>query len=589
MTDKIFGIDLGTTNSCIAVLDNGVPRVIPIDGTGIVPSAVSLDGNQILVGRKALNRALAFPEQSVRSIKRLMGTDQKVQLGDKTCTPEEISAMILDYLKQEAKNLEGLEVERAVITVPAYFSEAQRRATMKAGELAGLKVERIINEPTSAALFYDLLKVSDTEIPSKGSQYTLVYDLGGGTLDVSVLRMSEIAEVLASTGDTHLGGDDFDASLTKVLLDQIKQSDQIDLSDYRPAMARLTAAAEKAKIELSSRGITLIEETMIPCPKRKTVSLSREISRSEFEQHTANLVDKSLEFVHKALEEAGLVSNNIDRVLLVGGMTRMPIVAEKLGKIFGQAQVPTVDPDLSVAKGAAIQGGIITGENAAQILVDVTAHTLSLMVADHYTNKTYCSPIIPRNTPIPATRSQLYSTAVANQEIGMLVVFQGESIEVSENECIGSAPLHLAKVRSRTPIEVEYSYDVNGMIHVVAEQKGYNRKLELDLDSRNPSKKGFSPGTGEFFNLDEFFDSSNGDDDYDDSDDADNDDDKSIDQPTTDRVNFVLKRANTILSTMEDGQAKDEMSDLVNRYQIALNEESADLDDLEDKLLSLIE
>jgi molecular chaperone DnaK len=584
MIEKIYGIDLGTTNSCLAVLDKK-PRVIPIDGTGIVPSAVSIDGSKILVGRQALNRSVAFPEQSVRSIKRLMGTDQQVQLADKSYKPEEISAIILEYLCKEAKRLEGVDVKRVVITVPAYFSEAQRRATMKAGELAGLKVERIINEPTAAALFYDLVKVADDDKNEKGWRNALVYDLGGGTLDVSVLRMGQIAEVLSSVGDTHLGGDDFDACLTQILLAKIKETDDVDLSDFRPAMARLTAAAEKAKIELSIRGTTTIEETMIPGPDRKNFALSLVVDRQDFEMFTKHLMDKTLTFIDKALKESGLKTQDIDRVILVGGMTRMPIVAEKLRNIFGDAQVPVVDPDLSVAKGAAIQGGIITGENADQVLVDVTAHTLNVRAFQPHNGEHVCVPIIPRNTPIPATLAQVLSTLVPYQEVCLIAVYQGESRDPKENEFIGSSYLKLSSVNTITPIEIEFSYDVNGMIHVIAEQKGYKRKLEIDLDSRNIDNNRDLEDSPDFSR---FFSDQDDDDDFDEG-----DDEVEGDEPSGDsgeyKLNFVLKRANTLLSSLEDGEVKDKLADLTNRYSVALKEDADDIDDLEDSLLAFME
>ncbi|MDR2387676.1 MAG: Hsp70 family protein [Deltaproteobacteria bacterium] len=591
--EKIYGIDLGTTNSCLAVLD-GQPRVIPIDGNGIVPSVVSFDGSNTLVGRLALNRSLAFPEQSVRSIKRLMGTDQSLKINNQTYKPEEISAIILKYLCQEAKKLEGLEVNRVVITVPAYFSEAQRRATMAAGQLAGLTVERIVNEPTAAALFYDLLSVKSKD-PGDGKdwRYSLVYDLGGGTFDVSVLRMGEIIEVLASTGDTHLGGDDFDAQLTNYFISHIEGS-SVDLLNYRPAMARLNFIAEKAKMELSSRGITSVDETMISGPGRRDYSLSLSISRSEFEDLTSQLVNNTLKFVDQALAEAGLLASDIDRVLLVGGMTRMPIIAEKLSAIFGQAQMPILDPDLSVAKGASVQGALITGENVEQVLVDVTAHTLSLM-ANNENHEAVCVPIIPRNTPIPTTRSQLFSTAVAHQEMGLLAVFQGESRQPKDNDFIGSTPFYLNSEALRSTIEVEFSYDVNGMIHLVAEQKGHKRRLAIDLDSRNPYS---SAGVVTDFaslprNFREFFEIDDDDDDdqsqAEDLIDVMEPEPASQDEGAEQKWNFVLKRAHNLLSSMEDGEEKIKLADLTKRYYKAINEDSDNLDDLEDELLNLMD
>ncbi|MDR0548212.1 MAG: Hsp70 family protein [Deltaproteobacteria bacterium] len=602
MTDKIYGIDLGTTNSCLATLED-IPRVIPIDGNGIVPSVVSFDGSEILVGRRALNRSLAFPEQSVRSIKRLMGSGETVKIGEKSYKPEEISAMILGYLRDESKKLEGIEVKRVVITVPAYFSEAQRRATLTAGELAGLKVERIINEPTAAALFYDLIKVSthDGTAAAKDSRYSVVYDLGGGTFDVSVLRMGDITEVMSSTGDTHLGGDDFDLCLAKYLLERMGLPNSDEFLRHRPSMARLISIAEKAKIELSTRGTTLVEETMIPGPKRSDYSISETIIQGQFEEMTKDLIDKSLILTEKAINEAGLQPTDIDQVLLVGGMTRMPIISRKLADIFGDAQLPTVDPDLSVANGAAVQGGIITGENVEKILVDVTSHTLSLMANDY--NVAKCIPIIPRNTPIPATRSHLFYSGIPNQKMGLLAVFQGESDLPKDNEFIGSTPFYLNSVNNLSRIEVEFSYDSNGMIHLVAEQKGQKRKIAIDLDSRNPYSDagtitGWSdlPGSGRKL-FDDFFDDDDDDDDEDlekrnspVADFDEDEDDASESSPEADlQLNFVLKRAYNLLASLEDSQEKATLTDLTKRYKAAILEDSDDLDNLEDELLNFIE
>ncbi|MDR1050830.1 MAG: Hsp70 family protein [Deltaproteobacteria bacterium] len=488
MSDIIFGIDLGTTNSCISFLDEknqNRPRVIPVDGNGIVPSVVSLDGEEFLVGRRAYNRAIAYPDQSVRSVKRLMGSNLPVTMNSRIFRPEEVSAKILGYLMEETKRLEGLEVERAVITVPAYFSDSQRRATIEAGQLAGLDVVRIIHEPTAASLFYDMVKVSGNEDDGRKWSNALVYDLGGGTFDVSVLRMGDIIEVVSSTGDTKLGGDDFDQLLVVRLLENIKKNHDVDLSNHPPAMARLRNAAEKAKIALSEKASYLVEETYIPVPKGdRTVDVSMEFLRTEVEKMSERLINKTLEFVSIALKEASLTPSSIDRVILVGGMTRMPIVTQALTQIFGQSQLPAVDPDLSVANGAAIQGGIITGVGTEQILVDVTSHTLSVEAMCYDSLK--CVPIIPRNTSIPATRSRIFYTSMPGQQVAKIRIFQGEGEDPEDNNVIGVKNLSLSASPQGTEILVEYSYDKNGVVHVVAEQRGYSRKMELKIDSRNP-------------------------------------------------------------------------------------------------------
>ncbi|MDR1309101.1 MAG: Hsp70 family protein, partial [Deltaproteobacteria bacterium] len=603
MDNKIYGIDLGTTNSCISILERNRPRVIPVDGNGIVPSVVSLDGERFLIGRQALNRSLAFPEESIKSVKRLMGGDSAIKLGKESFRPEEISAKILGFLVSEAKKLEGHEVRKAVITVPAYFSDAQRRATVEAGTLAGLKVERIINEPTAAALFYDQVQVKSAD-QDKGFTHTLVYDLGGGTFDVSVLRLGEIIEVISSTGDSRLGGDDFDSLLTRLLLDHIREKHGVDLSDYPPATARLAFAAEKAKIELSTKAKALIEEGFIPVKGgRKTVAVSLEITRTELEQLSGHLIAKTLDFVEKALKEAALASDSIDRVIMVGGMTRMPLITQALSKVFGQSQMPAVDPDLSVANGAAIQGGIINGEAIDQILVDVTSHTLSLAAisGDHLR----CVPIIPRNTSIPASRSRIFYTMADDQKKVLLRIYQGESEKPSENSIIGLENLRLAPSPRGTQLEVEYSYDLNGIVHIVAEQRGYGRKAELNIDSRNPSEISMDDdddlSDGFFKGI---FGNSGFDDDDDDYGDEDEDDfafTGDEDGPDPDDggqaskpvVNFIIRQAENILEgPVLGGQDKDDLSGLLAEYREALGQAEPDddaIDALETRLSDLIE
>jgi len=581
--NKIYGIDLGTTNSCISVLRDGKPHTIPVDGNGIVPSVVSLDGENLLVGRKARNRAVAFPEQSVRSVKRLMGATEKLTLGKKTYDPEDVSAMILRYLCDEARRIEGCDVERAVVTVPAYFSDAQRRSTMEAGRRAGLTVERIVNEPTAAALFYDHIHASldsaspdpaasETKPGKSSEQYALVYDLGGGTFDVSVLRMGDIIEVLSSTGDTHLGGDDFDDRVVTRILQQIREKNGLDLEGCVPALARLGSVAESARITLSDKASVRINEAHIPAPHNKSCSVSMELSREELEEMTEDLVDRTIASVEKAMEEARLTPDRIDRVLLVGGMTRMPVIAARLEAIFGTARMPVVDPDLSVANGAAIQGGIISGENCEQILVDVTPHTLGLKTLSARRDRMYdCVPIIPRNTQIPVTRARTFFTIVRHQELVRLEVYQGESIEPNENVLIGETDLTLAEAEAHCPVAVEYSYDLNGIVHLVAEQKGYSRRTEVRIDSRNP----------------ELFRSQNLEDIEEDDEDA----DEEIEalEENSRAINFVTQRARDLIGGMADGERKKSLSEALARYEKALKDDDDAVDEIEDELLTLME
>ncbi|MDR1657669.1 MAG: Hsp70 family protein [Deltaproteobacteria bacterium] len=599
MEKPIFGIDLGTTNSCISVLKNNRPRVIPIDGNGIVPSVVSAESNKLLVGRRALNRAIAYPEQSIRSIKRQMGTTRKFVLGEKARSPEEISSLILSYLRDEAQKLEGHNVERVVITVPAYFSDAQRRATIEAGELAGLTVERLINEPTAAAIFYDQIKVGgEQDVQNRSWSHALVYDLGGGTFDVSILRLSEIIEVISSTGDTHLGGDDFDDLIVGELVKEIETAEKVDISKYPPALARLKAAAEKAKIALSSQGSVMIEETTIPSPVRhKTLSISKELTRTELESMSESLINRTVDLVHQALSECSLKPGDIDRVLLVGGMTRMPVITQKMSAVFGSSQWPAVDPDLSVSNGAAVQGGIICGQVVDQILVDVISHTLSLLALSERMVQR-CIPIIPRNSSIPAKCSRTFYTVVDYQDQVALRVFQGESYVPSENVLIGRKFLNLTPSEAHSPIAVEYSYDLNGIIHINAEQTGYGRKVELKIDSRNPEKFTnedlANSFTGSFFQHDD-------DDDDDDDDDEPDFDDDSLEFPdhhsdvnTPSRpsgINIIVKRAQEVLNRAAP-DLKEKIEHQLASYREALDDLSGDeatVNEREDALLELIE
>jgi molecular chaperone DnaK len=570
---QIFGIDLGTTNSCISWLNQGRPEVIAIDGSPVVPSVVSFDTGEAIVGQRAKNRALLHPEQTVSSIKRKMGTDDTVTAGGRTMSPEDVSAFILGYLKREAEKACAASVQDVVITVPAYFSDAQRRATKQAGELAGLRVERIINEPTAAAMFYNHLNNADIQAQER---HVLVYDLGGGTFDVSILRMGELNEVLSSTGNTLLGGDDFDHKLIELCLDHVKTGFHADLSEYRPALARLKSSAEKAKIALSNRPFAVIDEPLLPNPEKKSIDLQLEISREGFEDLIANLVNSTADEVDQALAEARVPAEAVDQVLLVGGSTQIPLVIRLMEERFGASRLPVVDPDLSVAKGAAIQAGIISGSHVHQVLIDVTSHTLSTeALVSPYSMTVKCVPIIPRNTQIPVTRAEVFSTLVDNQSRVDVHVYQGESEDPEENTLIGSLDLALAPAPANSPVLLEYSYDLNGIIHVKVEHKGYSRKREVDLDAFKQNQH--------FLEID-----------LDSQDELDwetgNDDSEETEAETRQVTNYILQKARNTVQHLDDQAQHSELESLIAAYEKALQGADEDLvDETEERLVDFLD
>lgn len=493
MANNICGIDLGTTNSCLAMIRNGKPEPVIIEeGVPIVPSVVSLDeaSGKIFVGREAANRFAAFPHHTVRSIKRLMGKDMKVDLGSKGFSPEELSSFILRYLVEKATVVAGEEISKVVITVPAYFNDAQRRATIKAGEMAGLEVVRIINEPTAASLVYDNVEDEDKEMFAS-SPYMLVYDLGGGTFDVSILEIKgEIKEVLASCGDTALGGDDFDERLISFLLRHIKEKYGHDFSGNldRPLHGRVKDIAEKAKIALSDSPYVRISEVAVTVVNGEPVNLDLEVTRAEYEEMINDLIETTMEKVKESLREAHLEAGDIGRIILVGGSTRTPLVQEKLEQMFDRTVSHSVDPDLCVALGAAVQHGLIAGEPLGHILIDVTAHSLGVKTCDYVDPETgeadNFSPIIRRNTSIPARKAEVYYTTCENQELVQVEVYQGESGFCSENTLIGKFPYKLRPAPENSPVITEFAYDKEGLIHITLEQKGLNNRKEVTLDIR---------------------------------------------------------------------------------------------------------
>src|SRR5580700_57467 len=413
MTDEILGIDLGTTNSEIAIYRNGRPEVLAdARGRVILPSVVGLSQTgELLVGDEARNQFLLYPERTVRSIKRRMGSDDRVRLGERDYTPQEISAIILSRLKEIAQHRQGRPVQKAVITVPAYFSDTQRQATREAGEIAGLEVVRIVNEPTAAALVYEAAQHQGKRL--------LVYDLGGGTFDASIVRIeSGVVEVISSHGNNHLGGDDFDHKIVEHVLDHLKIKQGVDISDQPKAMARVLRSAEAAKKQLSDHPFARIEEEYLAESAGKPVHLSLELSREDYEDMIAPFIDETLGAVHIALESASLTSSQVDEILLVGGATRAPMVRRRLRESFGKEARGEVDPDLCVAMGASINGAAIAGIDVSAVLVDVTPYTFGTSALGELNGEMYpytYVPIIAKNTAIPVRKSEVFFTVVDDQ------------------------------------------------------------------------------------------------------------------------------------------------------------------------------
>ena len=478
---KIIGIDLGTTNSCVSVIEGGEPVVIPnAEGARTTPSVVafSKDGER-MVGNVAKRQAITNPEKTISSIKRHMGSDYKVNIDGKAYTPQEISAIILQKLKSDAEAYLGEKVTEAVITVPAYFTDSQRQATKDAGKIAGLDVKRIINEPTAAALAFGIDKEDDQKV--------MVYDLGGGTFDVSIIEMGDgVQEVLATAGNNHLGGDDFDKKVMDYIIAQFKSETGIDLSNDKMAMQRVKEAAEKAKIDLSGMTTAQISLPFITADATGPKHLETILTRAKFNEMTADLVEATMGPVRQAMKDSGLSMNDIDKILLVGGSTRIPAVQEAIQKFSGKEPFKGINPDECVAMGAALQGGVLGGDVKGLLLLDVTPLSLGIETMGGVN-----TVIIERNTTIPTKKSQIFSTAADNQTSVEVHVLQGEREFAKDNKTLGMFHLDgiLPARRGVPQIEVTFDIDANGIVHVSAKDLGTGKQQEISITaSSNMSK-----------------------------------------------------------------------------------------------------
>ena len=483
MSETIIGIDLGTTNSEVALVRNGQVEILEIqNGSKLLPSVVGLaDDGALLVGEAALNQYALRPENTIKSIKRRMGEEAQVELGSRSYTPQEISAIILKRLKEIAEKHLGEPVEKAVITVPAYFSDVQRQATRDAGEIAGLQVARIINEPTAAALAY--------ESNHKGEKQIMVFDLGGGTFDVSIVRLEEgVVEVLASHGDNHLGGDDFDQKIIDHIQEHLAEKYDLQASDLSSqAKARIRRAAEQAKITLSDTPFAILEEEYLLEWKGQVIHLSLEIERHSYEEMIQEFIDKTLEAAHIALDGAGLSVSALDEILLVGGATRTPLISTRLENELGLQPRSEVDPDLCVSTGAAIQGAIISGQQVSSVLVDVTPYTFGTSALTELDGELYpytYIPLIRKNSAIPISKSEVFYTAFDNQECVEVMVYQGEERDALNNTKIGSFHMEeLSEVPQGNEIIATFSLDIDGILQVSAKEKKTGKEVSITIDN----------------------------------------------------------------------------------------------------------
>lgn len=572
---RAVGIDLGTTNSEVAIVENGQARVLPgEDGDPLLPSCVGFsETGKLLIGREALRQYAAAPERTVKSIKRWMGTDHKTKLGDREYLPQEISAMILRALKQRAEIALGEPVTQAVITVPAYFTNAQRQATKTAGEIAGFEVLQIINEPTAAALAYDLR--------SEDAERVLVYDLGGGTFDVSVVEIAgEVTEVLASHGNNHLGGDDFDRCLQLHLKKLFREQHGVEVPDDPVTNARLLRAAEQAKINLSAHSFTTVREAFLGSKGKTALHLEAEIARTDFEQLIRPLLDETLAAIDRVLSDANLQPKDLNRIILVGGSTRIPLIQHMIEERLEQPLTDGIQPDLCVALGASLQAGVLVGEAVDAILVDVIPHSLGISAAINTPvgiMPGFFSVIIPRNSVIPVSRSEVYSTLLDNQEAVEIEVFQGENPVAEEN-----VPLGCFRVENLPPkpagsiqLEVHFDFDLNGILTVTATEKGKGQRERLVVNNigvHRLSSHEIQQARAELETLFEI--------------------DETIEMHATDtsavalnpELAALVERAQVALKTLDNERAE-ELQDLLDQIDSAASKNSdADLEELQAEL-----
>ena len=567
----IVGIDLGTTNSEVAIIREGRPVVIAnAAGEKIVPSFVGLSPTgEMLVGEPAHNQYVVSPERTIKSIKRKMGSDERVSLGEQSYTPQEISAFILKRLKSMAEEFLGEAIEQAVITVPAYFTDKQRQATKDAGEIAGLEVVRIINEPTAAALAYGLDREED--------QFLIVYDLGGGTFDISVIEInSGVVEVRASRGDTKLGGDDFDAAIVKYIAEAFRQQHGVDLREDQRALARLTRAAERAKIELSEVPFAQIQEEFIATKGSKPLHLEMEFERSRFETLINSMLESTIDCIQQALEDASLSADEINKVLLVGGSTRIPLVSNMIEDIMQVQPHLEIDPDLCVAMGAGVQAGLIAGEPIDAVLVDVTPHSLGIETAEWRMGMPILdryNVIIRRNTPIPVSKSEVYTTFSPDQEAVDIKVYQGEEPTASHNTLLGEFFMDGIKktTRGQPEIVVNFDYDMNGIVSVSAQDKQTEKEQKITVTA-----------TPDRFTEDQKVEAVERVGDVEVVWDA-------IPSNSHEEAVILLERAVEIAAALDDDEEKMSLQESITALETALSEQNEEaINELQDELLDLL-